>query len=263
MGDYLWLCEEYFDWDKEETIQLLITALVAGFVLSFNNWGSGDNVNIAMGVQNLVLGVIFVAFSMGVHVLGQKLMGLKQGYVVKYGFYKLGLLVGVLVTFLTNGIIPLFFTGKVDADIIERIRVGKYEPRFKQWEAGLFSFAGPFANLILILIAKPIYIATQSSVVMTFIHVNLFIMIYSMLPVPFFHGVRVIESGRTAYDWEGGTPGFNLFIGKRWIWVLFFGFTVAYSLLAMLAGLLSFFLSLLIAILITIVFWVTIESEVG
>ncbi len=260
MGDFTYSCRQHFSCSSKEALHALVTSIVAGFVISFDDWGA-ETVNVAAGIQNFILGTVFVLFALSIQIVAMKLVAVWKGYTVEYSMWKLGLLFSLLVTFLTNGIIPLFFTGSIDGNVIKRQRVGTYMPRFKNWEFGLISLAGPLSNLFLALILQPLYIATQASVINYFLLATLLTMSYSLLPIPLFHGVRVIESGRTEYDWEGSTFGFNIFVFNRFAYVFFASASLAYTFLALLTSIYSFLLSMLIAIIVTAVFYVKLESE--
>lgn len=259
MGNFSYIKKKYYSFTIKEFKALLITAIVAGFVVSFRLWGSGSAADVAAGIGNLILGIIFAMIALYIHIWAQKLMAIKLGAVADYTFWKLGLFLGAIVTFLSNGFIPLFFTGALNCKGVPALRIGKFPPRFKQWDLGILSFAGPFANMLLVLLLKPFYIWTGLEILKYFIMVNLFVMIWSMLPLPLFHGVKVIEGGRTSYDFKGGTVGFNIFIASRWLFVFFFSITIIYSLLVMIAGIFSLLISIFIAILITIVFYMQME----
>ncbi len=261
MGKLIYRCKQHFSITIEETAEMAITALVAGLLLAFNDWGSGDQVNIAQGISNTILNTLFVLIGLTAHVSAQKVFGLKMGYKVKYRFWKLGLVFGAMFTFITAGVIPLFFPGHVRAKAVESMRVGKFGPRWRKWEVGLVNFAGSLAGLILVLLAKPIFMNTQAPAVMTFIEANLWLAIWSLLPVPLFHGVKPGEGGRVEYKYGGGTPGFSLFAGSRPLWVFFFSTFIVYSLLVLWSNTFSLPLSILVALVILAIYYFNLEAE--
>lgn len=255
---------KYFSFDRNELIQIIVTCLVIGFSVSFGRWGDGDTVNFLVGIRNFLLGFIFALIAMFAHVSSQKLWAINSGYVVRYAWWKLGLLVSVFLTFVVTGIfpwLPVFFTGTLELKTLTKTRVGMYRPRWKFWDYGLVSFAGPLANLILILLVKAFAIGGPGEILMYFLMVNLFVMIYSLIPIPLFHGVKVIEGGRTAYDLKGGTIGFNMFLMGRSLYLFFLVFVLVYAFLILVTGIFSFFLALLIGIIVFCVFYFSLKSS--
>ncbi|MFC1648919.1 hypothetical protein ACFL1B_05670 [Nanoarchaeota archaeon] len=259
MGSYRLDLKDHFKIYVREYIHIFVTAVAAGFALSFSMWGEGSAVDIATGIGNWVLFTIIMFFSMLLHVVGAKLMAVRMGVDLKFFMWKLGVLFGLIVTFFTNGMLPLFFAGYTDGTGIPRLRVGKYPIRFKVWEHAVICFSGIAANLIIVLIMKPLFMATDAMIFRHIIKANLLLMVFAMLPIPLFHGIRVIETGRTAYDFHGGTAGFNIFFGNRGLYVLVFGLVLVYALLAFFGGIFSFFLSLFIGLILMALFYIFVE----
>jgi hypothetical protein len=261
MGNFTHVCKRYFSFTTEEAGQILLTSLVAAFALSFRNWGTGESVDIVMGFTNLLVYFTAVSVAITLMVVMQKLAGLKKGYEISYEMWKMGLLFSVLITFLTNGWVPVFFTGALNCNIIQRLRVGIFMPRFKHWEFGIINAAGPLSLLLVLLIIQPLYMATEATAIYMLLKAFALTMVFSLLPIPLFHGVKVEEGGRTVYDWHGSTFGFNLFMANRFLFVFFFLTMVAYTILALATGIFSFLLSILIAIVLTAVFYIKLEAD--
>ena len=141
--------KQYFEMTGQEWLALLITALVAGFCLSFNDWGD-KTFDLAAGLQNLAFDIVAVFLLLGVHVLAQKVTGIFYGVKVVYDKYALGLLIGVFITFLSFGYWPLFITGYLTYTAIPNLRIGKFRATFpKKWEMALIAVAGPLASILL------------------------------------------------------------------------------------------------------------------
>jgi hypothetical protein len=237
--------EARFRFSKKELFWLLITALVAGFALTFRRWG-GKTFNLGEGISNLVIAAILLFAFLLIHFSVQKLVALKLGYVSKYKAWLNGLLISLVLSFFTYGYFPLFFTGSLLHDVIPKLRVGIFRGGVKHKDLGLIAFAGPFSNLVIVGILAPIYLATKSSFFHTAIVINLLMAIFSLLPIPTFEKLR---------QFAGGTTGLYLFIASRWVFVLVFATVLAFTTLILLFQVFSYVVALLIGIIVAIVYY--------
>lgn len=242
--------EKRFKFSRQELIHILITVVVAAFVLSFRKWG-GDEFNLSRGLFNLIVTFIIVFVSFMVHFSAQKIMALSKGYESRYKYWLNGILISVILAFFSYGYFPLFFTGSLWYDVVPKLRVGIFRGGVKHKDLGLISFAGPFSNLVIVTLVAPVYLATQSSFFHTIIVVNLLMAVFSLLPIPTFEKLR---------QFKGGTTGLYLFIASRWIFILTFIFFLAYAVLILLFNVFSYIIALLIAIAITIAYYANIEK---
>ncbi len=113
-------------------------------------------------------------------------------------------------------------------------RIGGFRYGLNTYLATGIAYAGPLANLVLALILKPFYIASQSPMLFTFIKINLWYAVFSMVPIP---------------PLDGSTA----FFGARSTYMLLFGFIMGAALMIYLVN--SFWIMLFGTILFGIVFW--------
>jgi hypothetical protein len=237
--------ERRFTFSKKELFWLLITSLVAAFVLTFRKWG-GDKFNLGEGISNLITAVILIFIFLMIHFSVQKLVALKLGYVSQYKAWINGLLISLILAFFTYGYLPLFFTGSLLHDIVPKIRMGVFRGGVKHKDLGLIAFAGPFANLLIVGLLAPVYLATESSFIYAAIIINLLMAIYSLLPIPTFEKLR---------QFTGGTTGLYLFIASRWVFVLVFVTVLAFAALILLFQIFSYILAIALGIVVAIIYF--------
>jgi hypothetical protein len=237
--------EARFRFSKKELLWLLITALVAGFVLTFRKWGE-KTFSLGEGIFNLIITAVLVFIFLLIHFSIQKLTALKLGYASEYKAWLNGLLISLVLSFFTYGYFPLFFTGSLLYDIVPKLRVGVFRGGVKHKDLGLIAFAGPFSNLVIVGLLVPIYLATKSSFFHTAIVINLLMAIFSLLPIPTFEKLR---------QFAGGTTGLYLFIASRWVFVLVFVTVLAFAALILLFQVFSYLLALAIGVMVAIIYY--------
>ncbi|MBW2991492.1 hypothetical protein KY348_07370 [Candidatus Woesearchaeota archaeon] len=248
MNEFLTRCEKRFRFTNKELFGILISVVVAAFVLSFKLVDAGGSY-----AANFIVLAILLLISFLIHFSAQKLVALKLGYESRYKYWLNGILLSLVVCFFTYGYFPLFFTGSLWHQDIPKLRIGVFRGGVRHKDLGLIAFAGPFSNMIIALLLAPVFLATKSSFVQAVIIINLLIAIYSLIPVPTFEKLR---------QFKGGTTGLYLFIASRWAYVLVLATFVAYAvLLWLIPGIFSFIIALILGIITTIIYYSQYESD--
>ena len=264
--------KHYFTFTSDEYRHLLITAVVAGFILSFRKWGI-EQFNFVIGVTNLVLAICIAFGSLYIHIFFQKLCGLKVGYFPKYRSYPTLLGIGFLLTVFTNGLIPFFPPGCISYDINERMRLGKLRKGYTTWEASLVSFAGPLANIFIAEVLGFVYLIAPSDFLFSVIAINLLVALYAMLPIPQIikpskkklaeAGGMIVTGTNPLYNLElreGGPAGLFVFIHHRGFFVLTFCLTLFYSGLVLSVNLFSLILAIFMSLVTAIAYYYLVEQ---
>jgi hypothetical protein len=251
MNEFATRVENRFRFSRKEMFWLLVTTIVAAFVLTFRKWG-GEKFNLEEGLSNLVIAAVLVFVFLLIHFSVQKLVALRLGYVSQYKSWLNGLLISLIICFFTYGYIPVFFTGSLLHDIVPKLRAGVFRGGVRHKELGLIAFAGPFSNLVIVGILAPLYLATKSSFFHTAIIINLLMAVFSLLPIPTFEKLR---------QFAGGTTGLYLFIASRWIYVLVFATVLAYSALILIFHFFSYIIALIIGGIVAVVYFTRFEVE--
>ena len=249
MQELAYRVEKRFKFTGKEIRYLLVTVVVAAFVLNFRSWG-GDEFSFGEGMTNLIITGVVVFISFLIHFAAQKVVALSMGYVSKYKYWLNGILISLIVTFFTYGYFPLFFTGSLWHDTVTKLRVGEFRGGPKHKEIGYIAFAGPLANILIVCLVAPLYLATEGAFFHTIFVANLLIAVFSLLPIPTFEKIR---------QFKGGTTGLYLFIASRWLYVLIFLTVLLFTALILVFKLYSIILALVIAALITVVYYTQYE----
>ncbi len=250
MQEFATRVEGRFGFSKKELGRLLITALAAAFVLTFRKWG-GEAFDIYVGLLNFILTAVLLFVFFLIHFAAQKLLALKLGYTTEYKMWVNGLLISLILCFFSYGYLPIFFTGTLLYDVVPKLRAGVFRGGVKHKDLGLISFAGPFANLVLVGLMAPIYIVTKSSFFHTAIIINLLMGVFALLPIPIFEKIR---------QFAGGTTGLYIWIASRWAFVLAFVTFLVFAVLIILFNIFSYILALLIGIIVTAVYYSRFEK---
>ena len=99
-----------FSW--QEISGLIVAILVTGFIFSFRNWG-GEQFNLLIGLKNLFLALIVAGISIVFRFSCQKIYGLTSGNKVEFKLWWAGILIALVLVFITMGRLPLIFVGGV------------------------------------------------------------------------------------------------------------------------------------------------------
>jgi len=187
-----------------------MAAFVFGFILTFRQWGDKE-FSFKTGFTNFISAIIIIFISMYLYVSAQKLTAIYLGYTVKYEVWINGLLIGLLIAFMSYGWIPVLFTGTLLLIHSERLRLGKHRYGLNIRDQAVVSIAGPCLNLLIILIFVPILISNPELIIVkSIIKFNFIFAFFSLLPIPTIKGTKL---------GNGGTPGFNILFYAKGLFV--------------------------------------------
>lgn len=224
--------KKYVKFSSKEWKQMLWVTFAVAFVLTFNKWGT-VRFDFERGLANLFLAFIFV----GIFWIGQlylkKVIATKLGYNANYEWSLPGLIITVLIAFLSFGYVPVLLLGTTKIAQNDRRRLGKH--RFALNQKDIFRIHGYsylINYLIILIILAPIYLATQSLFVDMLIKINLALIFFPLLPVP-------------------KNDGLYMFFASRSLYFLVLAFVVIMSLLILWAQIFSF----IIALVLALIFW--------
>ena len=200
--------KKYLSFDRVEQRSLLITVLILSFILSFSSWGV-DTFDAHFGLRQLVLTIILVTISLFAKVAVQKWLGIRVGIHVEYHGWIVGLLLGILFVFMTNGGFIFLAVGGAMYSTIERLRIGR-EYAISNKALSWISFSGILTSIVIAGLAK-ILISTglfSEVVLLKLMGINIWFAFYSMLPIPLINtphnitandGLTILYSSRLAY----------------------------------------------------------------
>jgi len=191
--------QEYFSFSRKELLPLVAAIFIMAFIFSFRDWG-GEQLDVSLGVAHLFLAIIIVAISFLIRFSWQKIYALSQGYRATVKVWWLGLIIALLVAFISLGRLPLVLIGTVAVAFLERQRLGEFRYGFSYEQNGRIAFWGMAANLVLaILFAVGLYFSPDSYFFSKGVLLNLAMAFFSLLPLPQLDGLAIFFGSRVLY----------------------------------------------------------------
>ena len=188
--DLLDKIKRYFKFTPLEIRGLIIATLVIAFIISFDEWGPGDTVEIGTGLFNLFNAILIVALSFLVHISVQRIWSLGTGYRLEWKMWSFGLLIGLILVLITRGKFWLILPGGFIVHHMAGHRLGWFRYGINYWAVGLIAVTGPFASTALAAIFKALSGFVFSPLIQKVIIFNIVYAVYSLLPIPPLDGSR-------------------------------------------------------------------------
>lgn len=225
--------------EAKEVKGLLLTVIVFAFIISFRDWGT-ETFSPFQGVQHFVLSIFLVAIAFIVFELGHRCFALWMGYRSQYKVWFPGLLIGLLITFLSNGYIPLILPGALIITHLTTHRLGKFFYEYSMKHAGWIGMAGSVSLMLFAIILKGF---AGNEIVHRLMMVCILMSIFNMLPIPPMNGLRT-------------------FFGSRFVYVFVYASLIACGLLlTYVSGLLALIGSLVMGALILLIFFAHVDKR--
>jgi len=235
VAGHLYHARKYLTFAREEWRELLITVVVAGILLSFNDWGD-KSFELFTGLKNLAFAVIATFCLFTIFVMAQKLTGIFYGIRVSYAKDPIGLLVGVLITIISLGYLPFFLPGTLTYETIPNLRIGRFRSvTVKKWEAALIACAGPFAMMLLTIPFGFLKAVTGLELFHSLIIICVLLALYALIPLPMINTKNPYTAYMSRMEMlEGSTMGYDIIWASPAGYFFFLGFTLCFSAMALL-----------------------------
>jgi hypothetical protein len=208
MSDLGYGIKKYVRFTADEFIQLIETAAVIALVFSvrpllFTNFGELD------GILQAAILFVFTLAVLLVVVWLCKIVAVRVGHFITYRAHVLGLILGAVLTVLSQGFFPVFLPGGFRFDQTERSRAGKWLGHFRGWEIGLIAGTFPLALIAAVLVISPLYLLTLDQTYLMLLLVCTVTAVYACIPVPLFDG----KPGR---EWFRSMRGSSFGLDVAW-----------------------------------------------
>jgi len=187
----------------------LITILTIAFSLSFRKWGIGADVDLALGLINFLGAALIVAVSFFARQAFQKAWALGTGYQAEYRMWSFGILLMLLLVFLTNGRLWFLIPGGVVIHYMKGHRIGWVRYGLNWFGMGFLSMMGPFANIALAYIFRGLFDVFRLELFKMGFLLNLIWGLWTMIPIPPADGGRMLLGSRLAYMYGLGVVVFS------------------------------------------------------
>ncbi len=197
--------------DKTEIKNLTIAAVVLGFVFSFRNWGYGETFILSVGIYNLILTSIAAAIVLLIYQTSHKLIAKRYGckstfriwgikrfwfyrrakiknlriFGKKYESLKLGVILPIFFSFVSNGIIKFCAIGSSEISEIKLQGLGKKFRKLTDFDTAVIHLVGPMALLFTALIL------TNNGQFENVSKIAYFVAIFSMIPLSQLDGSKI------------------------------------------------------------------------
>ncbi len=208
---------------KEELKQIVVTVLMIAFIWSFNKWGD-ETFDFVAGIINFSLGAVFALIAVFFNQIGQRFVAVYYGYDPIYEYGILGLMIALVITFASRGVLIFFLPGGVNLRHLTASRLGEFRYYTNDWEWAKAGFLGPLFNIFFAASLSPF---KSNPYVRQLMVMNMLFAIYSLIPLP-------------------GNLGLYLFYPHIYVWTFAVGIVAACSLM-------MFFLNPVLTIIISLV----------
>jgi len=263
MYGYWYSVKENYSFTRKELSDVFWTSLAFAFMLTayFKDiFVISNDVRLVLSYEAMfffIIATLAVFVGMYFHVALQKLAGIKLGYKVTYQYWLNALLVGLFLSIITLGKVPLLsiflLPGSVTLEHIPKLRLGKFRYGTNAKDIARISLAGPLSHVIMVMFLGMLYfLSGQDKTVFILISANLLLMIYSMLPIP---KIDLPTKMGSASD------GFGIFFYSRQIYLLCAATVLAYALLIWTASIFSFVVAFILGIIATIIFNIATDQK--
>ncbi|MDO8660594.1 MAG: hypothetical protein Q7K43_01775, partial [Candidatus Woesearchaeota archaeon] len=187
---------------KKESREFLILIAVFAFIASFNQWGDTE-FSVVQGLTNYLATFVIAGISVLVHHVAQRLMAVHYGFRPVHEVWWTGLLLGVVLVFITQGKVQIFAASGIGISMLYQHRLGtsttRYGPGIHQHAT--IALTGLVANVLFAGVAKTIELWT--GITLPALH-NLFIFNLwyaglNLIPIPPLDGSRIFYASRLLY----------------------------------------------------------------
>ncbi|HLC60436.1 MAG TPA: hypothetical protein VJJ52_03320 [Candidatus Nanoarchaeia archaeon] len=190
--------KKYYTFTKYEVRGYAIAILAIAFIISFREWGA-NQFDLAAGLFNLFNSILIVAMSVLVHDAGQRIWGLAIGYKIEFKMWTFGVVLGLILAFVTNGKFWLIIPGTFMLHHLAGHRLGFFRYGINIIGQSMVALAGPLFTLMLIILLKILYALSPNPLLQKAIMFNIIYNITNMLPIPVLDGGKIFFGSRMIY----------------------------------------------------------------
>ena len=190
--------KRYYRFTPSEIKGLAVAIVAIAFIVSFTEWGT-SGVDFAAGLFNFFNAILIVALAFFVHISVQRIWGLIVGLRVEWKMWGLGLLIGLIMAFLSNGYIWMILPGGIIVHHMAGHRLGWFRYDLNWWTLTVVAAAGPIASMLLAIMFKAMGAGISTGLIQKAMVFNIAYALYSIIPIPPLDGSRIIFGSRLFY----------------------------------------------------------------
>ncbi|MBW2970194.1 hypothetical protein KY309_03115 [Candidatus Woesearchaeota archaeon] len=239
LRNYLDKVKRYFKFSKEEWIAFFLAALGLALIYSWTEWGT-DTFDLNQGLKSYAISLIFILITLFVHHAGQRLMALYIGLRAEQKLWWYGILIGLMLTILSNGKIKFLAATGTIAYMLPAHRIGAFRYGPGVGTLARIALAGPVANIFFSAIIKTL---EWTGIVHPYIGQKLFVLnltfaFWNLIPIPPLDGSKLFYYSRLWYIFLFGSFAGYVF--------LVYAFAIYSYIFALLIGAAAWFMYLVI-----------------
>ncbi len=190
---------DFYRFSPQEISGILAAAVITAFIFSFRDWGE-EQLDVAKGFLNLLAMGILALLSFAFRLSCQKWYALAEGYKAEFKVWWTGIIISLVVAFISAGKIPLILAGTMMVSFMVKQRLGEFRYGFSYWNNAMISYWGILGNLILaLLLAIGHYFAPESYFFSKGLLLNLVMAFLALLPLPQLDGLAILFGSRKIY----------------------------------------------------------------
>lgn len=190
--------KRYYKFTRAELIGFVVSILVLSFIISFREWGR-EEFNLLIGLFNWFNAILIVTLIFIIYNGAQRLAGWSVGYNTEYKMWMTGLLIGLIVAFVSRGSIWVLLPGGIMIHHLAGHRLGYFRYELGYFAHGMIAVAGTIALISLAALFKIVNTVFYSSLLDKLIVFCVILAIYDILPIPPLSGSRLFFGSRMVY----------------------------------------------------------------
>lgn len=239
--------KRYFKFSKDELKGIVVIILTIAFVISFKEWGPGDQFELFYGLKNLFIAVLMAAIIVFVHHAAQRIAGLSCGHRAEHKIWWAGIIISIVLVLLSKGNIWFLAVSGVFFHHLPVHRLGHWRYGLSMKGVAGSTLAGPAAIILIVTILKTIelwfpFVPLNPVMVHKFFLLGWGFALWNLLPIPPLDGSRIMFTSRLVY-------------------AFIFGFVAGYFILVYALEVYSFLWALVIAIAVWLIFYIVFERK--
>jgi len=182
---------------------LIITTFFIAFIFSFRNWGT-TTFDWKLGLTNYLITILLVGVSLLVHEFGCRWVATLMGYDTRYRAWLLGLVIGLVVAFFSDGHFIFLAPGAIVITANKIHKLGKFPVAWSHKQVGWIAMSGAIFNIVFAILLKGFYEYFPSDWLLKFVMINVWLTVYNMLPFPPYNGSWTFFGSRLVYTFVLG-----------------------------------------------------------
>ena len=190
--------KRYWPLEGFEKRGLVISLIILSLIFFLHFFGETE-IDWGFGIRKFLLTLLFVAIAFLIRELAIRTIATWLGYRAQYKAWILGLVVGIIIIFVSYGKLIFLAAGTLVITHLPIHRLGKGYYELNMKHLGWIAMASPIANMLFAIILKSLSVWTGLAFFEKAMMINIWIALFDMVPIPPFNGSRTFFGSRYVY----------------------------------------------------------------